>query len=257
MPHTPASAIRCKITPIHAGREKYFPPFWAKCAKKPSPQRRAFAESGAADDYPFRLAASRQATFPKGTAYCGDGKVPGRAQRLPLGGAVAQRLRGYKWRIEKSVKALAPTGAALAFLCFDFFCRIVKGVQPLETGCGTQHPLRALGGTRVLLAAAPTTPPCFRRWRRSSSLLLRGGWSPEVGRGESEHPSLPLAQRSVYARCWQAETFPAERISNRPAPGGLHHKIRAFGNTILRKIALFQRHPPRGKIRVACTLPRL
>ena len=39
------------------------------------------------------------------------------------------------------------------------------------TGCGTQHPHRALGGTRVLLAAAPTTPPCFRHWRRSSSLL--------------------------------------------------------------------------------------
>ena len=42
---------------------------------------------------------------------------------------------------------------------------------PLLTGCGSQHPLRALGGTRVLLAAAPTTSPCFRRWRRSSSLL--------------------------------------------------------------------------------------
>ena len=42
---------------------------------------------------------------------------------------------------------------------------------PLLPGCGTQHPLRALGGTRVLLAAAPTTPPCFRHWRRSSSLL--------------------------------------------------------------------------------------
>ena len=82
---------------------------------------------------------------------------------LPLGGAVAQRLRGYGWRSEKSVKVIAPTGAALAFLCFDFCFRIVKGVQPLETGCGTQHPLRALGGTRVLLAAAPTTPPCFRR----------------------------------------------------------------------------------------------
>ena len=41
----------------------------------------------------------------------------------------------------------------------------------MATGCGTQHPLRALGGTRVLLAAAPTTPPCFRHWRRSSSLL--------------------------------------------------------------------------------------
>ena len=58
-----------------------------------------------------------------------------RACPLPLGGAVAQRLRGYKWRSEKSVKALAPTGAALAFLCFDFFFRIVKGVQPL-TRCG-------------------------------------------------------------------------------------------------------------------------
>ena len=42
---------------------------------------------------------------------------------------------------------------------------------PLLTGCGTQHPLRALGGTCILLAAAPTTPPCFRHWRRSSSLL--------------------------------------------------------------------------------------
>ena len=58
-----------------------------------------------------------------------------RACSLPLGGAVAQRLRGYKWRSEKSVKAIAPTGAALAFLCFDFFFRIVKGVQPLAR-CG-------------------------------------------------------------------------------------------------------------------------
>ena len=41
---------------------------------------------------------------------------------------------------------------------------------PLLTGCGPQHPHRALGGTCVLLAAAPTTPPCFRHWRRSSSL---------------------------------------------------------------------------------------
>ena len=44
-------------------------------------------------------------------------------------------LRGYKWRSEKSVKAIAPTGAALAFLCFDFFFRIVKGEQPLAR-CG-------------------------------------------------------------------------------------------------------------------------
>ena len=49
----------------------------------------------------------------------------------------------------------------------------------------------------------------------------------------------------------------AEAILNRPALSGLHHKIRAFGYAVLRKIPLFQRHPPRGKIRVACTLPRL
>ena len=64
---------------------------------------------------------------------------------------------------KKSRRASCCTAA----LCFgkrdDLEC------APL-TGCGTQHPHRALGGTRVLLAAAPTTPPCFRRWRRSSSL---------------------------------------------------------------------------------------
>ena len=59
-------------------------------------------------------------------AFCESAAL--RAGLLPLGGAVAQRLRGYKWRSEKSVKAIAPTGAALAFLCFDFFFRIVKGV---------------------------------------------------------------------------------------------------------------------------------
>ena len=58
-------------------------------------------------------------------AFCESAAL--RACLLPLGGAVAQRLRGYKWRSEKSVKAIAPTGAALAFLCFDFFFRIVKG----------------------------------------------------------------------------------------------------------------------------------
>ena len=39
-----------------------------------------------------------------------------------------------------------------------------------QTGCGSQRPLRALSGTRVLLTAAPTAPPCFRH-RRWSSLL--------------------------------------------------------------------------------------
>ena len=75
----------------------------------------------------------RRATSPERGRFCSTyRKVP---KSSPFGGAVAQRLRGYKWRSEKSVKAIAPTGAALAFLCFDFFFRIVKGVQPLAR-CG-------------------------------------------------------------------------------------------------------------------------
>ena len=38
---------------------------------------------------------------------------------------------------------------------------------------------------------------------------------------------------------------------------GFHHKIRAFGYAVLRKVPLLQRHPPGSKIRVACALPRL
>ena len=59
---------------------------------------------------------------------------------------------------------------------------------PRLPGCGTQHPHRALGGTRVLLAAAPTTPPCFRRWRRSSSLQRKNYfkfWGTETPAGVS------------------------------------------------------------------------
>ena len=47
------------------------------------------------------------------------------------------------------------------------------------TGCGTLRLLRALGGTRILQAAAPTAPPCFGRWPRSSPLQTRG-YSPLV-----------------------------------------------------------------------------
>ena len=45
-----------------------------------------------------------------------------------------------------------------------------KASRCAKTGCDTQRPLRALSGTRVLLTAAPTAPPCIRR-RRQSSLL--------------------------------------------------------------------------------------
>ena len=45
-----------------------------------------------------------------------------------------------------------------------------KASRCAKTSCGAQRPLRALSGTRVLLTAAPTAPPCIRRRRRSSLL---------------------------------------------------------------------------------------
>ena len=66
---------------------------------------------------PFRLAASRQATFPKGTAFGGGDKVSGIAIRRPLGGAgfAQQRLRGYS----PQRLAFAESGAANAVCRYD------------------------------------------------------------------------------------------------------------------------------------------
>ena len=41
-------------------------------------------------------------------------------------------------------------------------------------GCGSLRLLRALRGTRILQAAAPTAFPCFGHWPRSSPLQTRG-----------------------------------------------------------------------------------
>ena len=88
-----------------------------------------------------------------------------------------------------------------------FFCVEKVGlpfVQPLSLasqtrpGCGTQHPQRF---ACVLLAAAPTAPPCFRHWRRSSPLplvgeplakpfTLRGLPKPPLGRGGGSASAL-------------------------------------------------------------------
>ena len=46
-------------------------------------------------------------------------------------------------------------------------------------GCGSLRLLRALRGTRILQAAAPTAPPCFGRWPRSSPLQTKG-YSPLI-----------------------------------------------------------------------------
>ena len=87
--------------------------------KRELPQSKpdGFASSLGEGAYPFRLAASRQATFPKGTAFGGGDKVSGIAIRRPLGGAgfAQQRLRGYS----PQRRAFAESGAANAVCRYD------------------------------------------------------------------------------------------------------------------------------------------
>ena len=63
---------------------------------------------------------------------------------------------------------------------FSFACqkRTRKAPATFEAreaaGCGSLRLLCALDGTRILQAAAPTAPPCFGHWPRSSPLQTRG-----------------------------------------------------------------------------------
>ena len=73
-----------------------------------------------------------------------------------------------------------PFAEALPPCTFSFACqkRTRKAPATFEAreaaGCGSLRLLRALRGTRILQAAAPTAPPCFGRWPRSSPLQTRG-----------------------------------------------------------------------------------
>ena len=98
-----------------------------------------------------------------------------------------------------------------------------------RTGCGSQHPLRAKFCTCVLLAAAPTTPPCFRRWRRSSSLPSRGGFGKEAEL--CAMPRAPLLAGAVAAR----------RLGGCPTKKRPHHSKEQWGRfTILQWVPLTQ-----------------
>ena len=113
-----------------------------------------------------------------GKGFISDGKVSDKTVKsadalAPPRGAVAQRLRGFQSaEPEKTVKRSSRrTGVNLQFFPVQpTSLGLSRACSPFLTGCGPQHPLHALGGTCVLLAAAPTTPPCFRRWRWSSLL---------------------------------------------------------------------------------------
>ena len=72
----------------------------------------------------------------------------------------------------------------------------------------------------ILLAAAPTATPCFRRWRRSSLLLLtRGGFG--IPENFTSSPEAPLGrgavEQSETERLRQAEPYPLYLLCARPS----------------------------------------
>ena len=103
----------------------------------------------------------------------------------------------------------------------DFEC------APLLPGCGTQHPLRALGGTRVLLAAAPTTPPCFRRWRRSSSLQRKNYFIISEYRSVCGRSGIPFSREGFGTNSLRQSLTALPAPSRREPlarPGTLHFR---------------------------------
>ena len=81
-------------------------------------------------------------------------------------------------------------------------CREPRCIR--SPGHGSQRLPRALGGTRILLAAAPTTPPCFCRWQRSSLLLFT--FTRSVSLTSSQNKNLSVL---VYVEAFSPPDYSA------------------------------------------------
>ena len=97
------------------------------------------------------------------------------ANGSPSGGAGAKRLRGQA-RHERFAHAAISRLFVRAMLSLR--PRITVSILTLSVTCGdtarVAAPSVCFALARILLAAAPTATPCFRRWRRSSPLLPEG-----------------------------------------------------------------------------------
>ena len=120
---------------------------------------------------------------------------------------------------------------------FSFACqkRTRKAPATFEAreaaGCGSLRLLRALGGTRILQAAAPTAPPCFGRWPRSSPLQTRGCSPLVTPKKKSKRKNASRFAKSIFraspickplSRCGgsspQGSKFPRWRECSRREP---------------------------------------
>ena len=137
------------------------------------------------------------------------------------------------------------------------------------TGCGTQRLQRPLEGPCILLAAAPTTPPCFCRRQRSSLLqvptsrsVYRGcGWkTPSVFASQIHLPQRRRLLGRETKLCHLNNTAPAEPCALvHGSAGAVCHLIGCFpeckprcpparrpGRRLRRRSALRGRGSPTG-----------
>ena len=121
----------------------------------------------------------------------------------------------------KRIKIVSKREKAAARKCNGLFLSesSADDVKP-HRHCFAMPPVRVAApsvhfvqSTRVLLAAAPTTPPCFRRWRRSSLLPNRGGLGKE-GKLYAM-PRAPLLAGAVTVGDWGVNPL---RQDKKPAP---------------------------------------
>ena len=105
-----------------------------------------------------------------------------------------------------------------------------RAAQKRNPGRGSQRLRRALGGTRILLAAAPTAPPCFCRWQRSS-LLHRGFFTRRTIRRV-----LRVALAAFSAAPWQG----FEKAERCPSLASLFPPQAAVGSAAVRIHPLYK-----------------
>ena len=102
--------------------------------------------------------------------------------------------------------------------------RMSRVAQKRNPGRGSQRLHCALGGTRILLAAAPTAPPCFCRWQRSS--LLHRGFFPR----RTIRRVLRVALAAFSAAPWQG----FEKAERCPSLASLFPPQAAVGSAAVR-----------------------
>ena len=146
-----------------------------------------------------------------GFASSPKGRALGKAAKFtaiptaPPGGAVAQRLRGHQSAEPKKTVKRSSRQSGVNLQFFPVEPTSLGLSRASSPGIGLRLPASASCLERHLRLAGRCPNNCFLfpPLAAVAVVALWGGWSPEEGRGESEHPSLPLAQRSVPAR-WKA-----------------------------------------------------